>query len=46
MDLFERIGLRKNMCKMASMVFQLHHSLGSTLLEAYTCWMMGEGITY
>ena len=45
-DLFDCDGLGTNVHNMASMVFQLCHSSGVILVEAYTYQMAGEGPTY
>ena len=45
-DLFDHVGLRANIHKMASMVYQLCLSPGGMSVEAYTRRMPGEGPIY
>ena len=41
-ELFDCIGLIKNMSKMVSMALQPRHVIGGHSIEAYGLWMMGE----
>ena len=45
-DLFDHVGLHKNLYKTVSMIFQPCRSLGGMSIEAYTNHMSGEGETY
>ena len=44
--MFERFSLYTNIAKMVGMVCQPCRSIGGHSIEAYSRWMMGEGLNY